>query len=210
MIVTMIDYGMGNLRSVAKAFEFLGATVVTAATPEPLRQAAAIVLPGVGHFGDGMRELRHRQLADPIRQAIAAGIPFLGICLGMQLLLDGSEEAPTEPGLGVFSGQVVRFPPSQLKIPHMGWNQVHNQPHGPLTAGLATGAWCYFVHSYYAVPTEPGLVQATCEYGLDFPAIIGRGRAFATQFHPEKSQAPGLQMLRNFIALATPAAERSS
>jgi glutamine amidotransferase len=206
-MITLVDYGMGNVRSVAKAFEHLGARVTLTGDPAAIAAAHTIVLPGVGHFGDGMRELRQRGLADPIREAIAAGIPFLGICLGMQLLLNASEEAPEIPGLGVFPGRVVRFPVGTLKIPHMGWNQLRLQcPDSPFLAGLPAEPWCYFVHSYYCQPDDPGLTLATSDYGLDFAAAMGRGKAFATQFHPEKSQDNGLTMLRNFLRVADEAA----
>jgi len=201
-MIALIDYGMGNLRSVAKAFAAIGAAVTSTSSPARLAQAKALILPGVGHFGDGMRELNRRGLADPIRQAIADGIPLLGICLGMQLLLESSDEAPGESGLGIIPGRVLRLPAGALKIPHMGWNQLRFHHACPLASGLTDGTWCYFVHSYYAVPDDPALVQATTDYGLSFPAIIGRGRLCATQFHPEKSQAAGLQMLRNFLVLA--------
>jgi len=206
-MITLVDYGMGNVRSVAKAFEHLGAKVTLTDDPAAIAGARAVVLPGVGHFGDGMRELRQRGLADPIREAIAAGIPFLGICLGMQLLLDDSEEAPGVPGLGVFPGRVVRFPAGTLKIPHMGWNQLRlASPDSPFLAGLPPEPWCYFVHSYYCQPEDPGLTLATSDYGQDFAAAMGRGKAFATQFHPEKSQDNGLTMLRNFLRVADEAA----
>jgi glutamine amidotransferase len=205
-MITLVDYGMGNLRSVAKAFEFLGAEVALTSDPAEVVRAEAIVLPGVGHFGDGMRELCGRGLAESLRTAMAAGTPFLGICLGMQLLLSESEEAPGVPGLGVFPGRVVRFSAGELKIPHMGWNQLRFPRPSPLFDGLADGVWCYFVHSYHCVPDDPALTLATSGYGLDVAAAIGRDRVFATQFHPEKSQDGGLAMLRNFLGIAAGAA----
>ena len=203
--IAIIDYGMGNLRSVAKAVETAGGEVRVVTRPDEIGEAAGLVLPGVGALADCIAALKAAGLDAAVRDWIAADKPFLGVCLGMQALFDFSEEADT-PGLGIFPGKVVRFRvPATLKVPHMGWNTVRfTQPDSPLTATLAPeGEAFYFVHSYYCVPADPALVLAECEYGGVFTAAIARGRCFATQFHPEKSQAKGIQLYRNFIALVT-------
>jgi glutamine amidotransferase len=205
-MITIVDYGVGNLRSVQKALERVGATAVVSDDPDALEAARGVVLPGVGAFGDGMAELRRRGLVEPLRRWAAAGRPLLGICLGMQLLFDSSEEMGDHQGLGLLPGRVVRFPPGDLKVPHVGWNQLRlagssSQGKDPLLAGIADGAYAYFVHSYYAEPAEPGDVLATTDYGLSFAAVVGRGRVWGAQFHPEKSQEVGLQLLSNFWRL---------
>lgn len=204
-MITIVDYGVGNLRSVQKALEHVGAPATISPDPAALQAAAedpssGIVLPGVGAFGDGMQELHRRALVDPLRQLARSGKPLLGICLGMQLLFEHSEEMGKHQGLGLLPGQVLRFPPGRLKVPHVGWNQLHLRPH-PLLAGIADGAYAYFVHSYYALPAEPGDVLATTDYGLEFAAVVGRERIWGAQFHPEKSQEVGLQLLANFWGL---------
>jgi glutamine amidotransferase len=209
--IVIVDYGVGNLRSVQKALEHVGAPAVIRSDPAAIDPAvsdrpAGIVLPGVGAFGDGMAELRRRGLVAPLRCWVAAGRPLLGICLGMQLLFESSEEMGEHEGLGLLSGRVVRFPPGDLKVPHVGWNQLRlagssSQGQHPLLAGVADGAYAYFVHSYYAEPAEPGDVLAMTDYGLSFAAIVGRGRVWGAQFHPEKSQEVGLQLLSNFWRL---------
>jgi glutamine amidotransferase len=202
-VIAVIDYGMGNLRSVAKAVEAAGGAVRIVTRPDEIGDAAGLVLPGVGALADCVAALKSSELATAVRDWIAADHPFLGVCLGMQALFDFSEEGDT-PGLGIFPGRIVRFRlPAGLKVPHMGWNTVRfTQTTSPLTAGLAPeGEAFYFVHSYYCVPEDSGLVLATCEYGVTFTAAIARGRCFATQFHPEKSQAKGIQLYRNFVAL---------
>jgi len=208
-MIVVIDYGMGNLRSVSKALEALGARPLVTSIPEEVAKAEKLILPGVGAFGAAMEELTRRRLVEPIRAAIAAGTPYLGICLGLQLLFERSEESRGVHGLGVLEGQVRRFadaPP--LKIPHMGWNQVISTPHTahstqrcPLLRDIPDRSFFYFVHSYYADPAERSLAALETEYGGPFTAMVWRERLFATQFHPEKSQALGLRLLENFIAL---------
>jgi glutamine amidotransferase len=205
--IAVIDTGICNLRSVTKALEAVGACIRVVRTPDEIgaAQAGGMVLPGVGALRDCVASLRASQLDVAVRDWIAADRPFLGVCLGMQALFEHSEEGNIT-GLGVFPGQVVRFQrPPEFKIPHMGWNTVRFvQPESPLAAGLATeGENFYFVHSFHCVPADRSLVLAECDYGGAFCAAIGRGRVFATQFHPEKSQAKGLQIYRNFAAVVT-------
>lgn len=202
--IAVIDYGMGNLRSVAKAVEAAGGDVRIVTRPDEIAGAAGLVLPGVGALTDCVAALRSSWLDQAVREWIAADRPFLGVCLGLQALFEFSEEANTE-GLGIFPGKVVRFRlPPEFKVPHMGWNTVRfTQPDSPLIAGLATeGEAFYFVHSYHCVPADPTLTLAECDYGIKFTAAIARGRCFATQFHPEKSQAKGIALYRNFVEIA--------
>lgn len=202
--IAVIDYGMGNLRSVAKAVETAGGNVQVITKPQELDSADGLVLPGVGALADCVSALRETGLGEAVREWIAADRPFLGVCLGLQALFDSSEEADTE-GLGIFPGKVVRFRlPPEYKVPHMGWNTVSiKQPDSALVAGLPSeGEAFYFVHSYYCVPSDPTLILAECDYGVKFTAAIARGRCFATQFHPEKSQTKGIQIYRNFVAVA--------
>ncbi len=204
-VIAVIDYGMGNLRSVAKAVETAGGAVRIVSRPEEIGAAAGLVLPGVGALADCVEALKTAGLDAAVRTWIAADKPFLGVCLGMQALFEFSEEADT-PGLGIFPGRVMRFRlPAGLKVPHMGWNTVRfTQTACPLAAGLAAeGESFYFVHSYHCVPADPALVLAECDYGVRFTAAIARGRCFATQFHPEKSQGKGINLYRNFVAVAT-------
>lgn len=200
MKITIIDYGMGNLRSVQKACEKVGSEAKITSDPQEIAEAEKLILPGVGAFRDAIAELRQRQLVDPILAHIRADRPFLGICLGLQLLFDVSYEDGEWPGLAAFPGDVVRFPDlPDLKVPHMGWNGIEpRQAHVPLLAHLPIEPSVYFVHSYYVRPTDRSLIAAETQYGLPFVAMIARGRVFATQFHPEKSQKVGLQILRNF------------
>jgi glutamine amidotransferase len=205
-IIAVIDTGICNLRSVTKALEAVGASVRVVRTPTEVAAAGAggLVLPGVGALRDCVASLRSSKIDATVREWIAADQPFLGVCLGMQALFEHSEEGGIA-GLGIFPGTVVRFRrPPEFKIPHMGWNTLRFiQPRSPLAAGLATeGEAFYFVHSFYCVPADPALVLGECDYGGAFCAAIARGRVFATQFHPEKSQAKGLQIYRNFAALA--------
>ena len=198
-MIAIVDYGMGNLRSVQKGFEKIGHAAAVTSDPDVIRSASKIVLPGVGAFGDAMQELRRRSLIEPVKQAIAEGKPFLGICLGLQLLFDVSYEGGRHEGLGVLPGEVVRFDlPHEYKVPHMGWNQLDIRRPAPILAGLAGGTHVYFVHSYYAVPRDRDDIAAETSYGQTFTSVVWRGNVFATQFHPEKSQADGLQILRNF------------
>lgn len=205
--IAVIDTGICNLRSVTKALEAVGVSIRVVHTPEDIAASGAtgLVLPGVGALRDCVAVLRERKLDGVVRDWIAADRPFLGVCLGMQALFESSEEGGGVTGLGIFPGRVQRFQrPREFKIPHMGWNTVaFAQPKSALAAGLArdTEAF-YFVHSFHCVPVDPALVLAECDYGGNFCAAIGRGRVFATQFHPEKSQAKGLQIYRNFAAVA--------
>lgn len=208
-IIAVIDNGICNLRSVTKALEAVGADVRVIQTPAELSAAHAtgLVLPGVGALGDCVASLRASGIDDSVRGWIADQRPFFGICLGMQALFEHSEEGNVQ-GLGIFPGRVIRFthqPASGLKIPHMGWNTIRfTQPGSPLMAGLREeGESVYFVHSYHCIPQDNALVLATCNYGRDFTAAIARGHCFATQFHPEKSQARGLQIYKNFVNVAT-------
>jgi glutamine amidotransferase len=203
-MIKIVDYGMGNLRSVQKAFEKLGAEAVICANPAELADAEKLVLPGVGAFRDAIGELRRTGLDKPVRDHIAADRPFLGICLGLQLLFDVSYEDGQWEGLGIIPGKVVRFQDQpDLKIPHMGWNTLElARPHR-LLEGVANGSSVYFVHSYYVVPDDDFLIAARSEHGTLFAAAVARDNLFATQFHPEKSQAVGLKMLSNFAKLKT-------
>ncbi len=191
---------MGNLSSVFKALEKLGADASITGSAAEIEKAGSVILPGVGNFGDGMRHLQASGLDRAVRKSIKAGKPFLGICLGMQLLMDESEEAPGLPGLGIFKGRVVRFPKTCLKVPHMGWNDINIEGGNPNLAGIKDGTYFYFVHSYYVKPDDSKINAAICNYGLDFSACIGEKNVFATQFHPEKSQAAGLCILKNWIS----------
>ena len=200
--IAIVDYEMGNLRSVAKAFERLGAAAEVTRDPERIASAPGVVLPGVGAFGACMANLTSLGLVQPVKQAIGAGRPFLGICLGMQLLFDESEEFGPVAGLGILRGRVVRFPPSHdLKVPHMGWNAVRIARRAPVLAGIDDGEYVYFVHSYYPVPADPAVVATTTGYGIEFASSVVRDNVFACQFHPEKSQRVGLRILENFIGV---------
>ncbi|MCZ2341059.1 MAG: imidazole glycerol phosphate synthase subunit HisH [Bacteroidales bacterium] len=201
--IVIVDYGMANLRSVQKACEKVGARATVTADPAQVATAARLVLPGVGAFQDAIARLRETGLADAVRQQIQSGRPFLGICLGLQLLFTRSQEEGTHTGLGILPGEVVRFPVVPgLKVPHMGWNPLTlTRPDCPLFAGLPADPAVYFVHSYYAVPEEPGITAAEADYPTPFCAMIWRENIFAAQFHPEKSQQVGLRMLENFAKL---------
>ena len=204
-IVAVLDYGMGNLRSVARAMEAAGAAVRIVQKPDAIDGAQGLVFPGQGAITDTMVFLRESGFASVVRDWIAADRPYLGICLGLQALFEESEEGGGTKCLGVYPGRNVRFRlPHELKVPHMGWNTVRFlRPESPLCAGLrADGESFYFVHSYYVVPADRDLVLGECDYGGPFTCAIAKGRCFATQFHPEKSQARGLQLYRNFVQLA--------
>jgi glutamine amidotransferase len=201
-MIAIIDYGMGNLRSVQKGFERVGYSATVTGDPAVVAAAERVVLPGVGAFGDAMDELHRRGLVDTVRQAIDSGKPFLGICLGLQLLFDVGHEGGRHEGLGVLRGECVRFDvPADHKVPHMGWNQLAIRRRAPILEGLADGVHVYFVHSYYVVPADRELIATETSYPTPFTSSIWRGNLFATQFHPEKSQADGLRMLRNFAEL---------
>lgn len=201
-MIAIVDYGMGNLRSVQKAIERIGHTAEIVSRPEQIRTAERLILPGVGAFRDAIHELKRLDLVEPIREHIQQDKPFLGICLGLQMLFDVSYEDGEWPGLGVLPGEVVRFPPSaELKVPHMGWNTL--EPTGPvrLLDGIPTDASFYFVHSYYVVPRDASVIAARTDYGVRFTSMVARGNMFATQFHPEKSQKVGLKLLSNFTSV---------
>jgi len=202
-MISIIDYGMGNLRSVQKACEKIGAPAKIVSTPDAVRAADKLILPGVGAFRDAIRELQRLQLVEPIQDYIRADRPFLGICLGLQLLFDVSYEDGEWPGLGLFAGDVVRFPADlALKVPHMGWNTLQATPAAsPLLHGVPGNASVYFVHSYFVRPRDEAIIATRTDYGTPFVSMIARGNLFATQFHPEKSQKVGLQLLTNFAAL---------
>lgn len=204
--IAVIDYGMGNIRSVSKALEYVGgdAQVIVTYDSERIGQADRVVLPGVGALRDCMSELRRLELIDVLLECMRTK-PFLGICLGMQALLEGSEENEGTPGMGVVAGRVVRFAApaeagarERLKIPHMGWNRVHQTRSHPLWADIPQDSYFYFVHSYYVEPRDDELVAGTADYGVAFAAALARDNIFAVQFHPEKSQQAGLRLLANF------------
>lgn len=204
-MIAIIDYGMGNLRSVEKALAHVGAEAVITQDPAVLEQAAGVVLPGVGAFAQAMDNLKAAGLIEPIHRAIASGKPFLGICLGLQLLFETSEERfgdnPELPrGLGVIPGRVLRFP-AGLKVPQIGWNTLHFPKQTRLFAGVEPGSHVYFVHSYYAAPADLGVVAAVTDYGIEYCSAVEVDNVMAVQFHPEKSSRVGLQILRNFAAL---------
>ncbi len=199
---TLIDAGTGNLRSVHKALQSVGADVAVTADPQVVQQGGRLVLPGVGAFGDFMRGLQARGLAEPLLSVVRRGDPLLGICVGMQALFEVGEELGEQPGLGLLQGRVVRFPDQEgLKVPHTGWNRLWSRRPEPLLEALPEGAYAYFNHSFYCRVDEPQDVSAETEYGLTFTSMVQRGNLFGVQFHPEKSQQTGLQILRNFILL---------
>ncbi len=201
-MIKIVDYGMGNLRSVQKAFEKLGASAQVCSRAEELADADKMVLPGVGAFRDAIRQLESHHLAQPVRDHIDAGRPFLGICLGLQLLFDVSYEDGQYAGLGIIPGEVVRFEPQpDLKVPHMGWNQLEVSQRPALLKGIPADASFYFVHSFYVAPSDETVVAARTDHGTKFVSMIARDNLFATQFHPEKSQRVGLKLLSNFAAL---------
>ena len=200
--ILIVDYGMANLRSVQKALERVGACAEISGEPGRIAEAERVILPGVGAFRDAIARLHEAKLVEPIVAHLKAGKPFFGICLGMQMLFDRSHEGGIHAGLGVFAGDVVRFAPSPgLKVPHMGWNSLRVRQPAPALEGI-DGQSVYFVHSYYAVPTDSHIVAAEADYPTPFAAAVWRDNIFATQFHPEKSQAVGLKMLRQFAGRA--------
>ena len=202
-MIAIVDYGMGNIHSVQKALQFYGAKTVVTNKPEDIKSCKKLVLPGVGAFDDAMRELKKRGLIPAILKQVKNKKPFIGICLGMQLLFESSEEANETGGLGILSGSVKLFNgKSGIKVPHMGWNQIKkNSGACPLLKDIADGSFVYFCHSYYPDPKEKSAVAATCRYGIDFPSVVWRENIYGVQFHPEKSQAVGLKMLENFVNL---------
>lgn len=206
-MIALIDYGMGNLHSVLKALEKVGAQVKLVTRPDQIEAADKIVLPGVGAFKDAINTLHEKELVEPIKKAIADGKWFLGICLGLQMLFDISYEDGEFEGLGIIPGKVKRFDftdrqeDNKLKIPHMGWNSLKINPNVPLYRGIDDGAFVYFVHSYYVEPADESLIATTTDHGGAFASSIHRDNLIATQFHPEKSQKVGLKMLKNFTEL---------
>lgn len=198
-MITIVDYQMGNLRSVQKGIERVGGQAKISSDPAEIAAAEKLILPGVGAFGDAIAEIRRRDLELPIRDFIDSDRPFLGICLGLQLLFERGYEHGEHAGLGVLEGDVVRFElPSSFKVPHMGWNTVHKTHDAPILSETAEGTHFYFVHSYYVRPADPAVVALKCTYGEPFCAMVWRDNLYATQFHPEKSQDNGLQLLRAF------------
>ena len=201
-MIRIVDYGMGNLRSVQKAFERLGHAAEICQNPDELAGTEKMILPGVGAFRDAMTELQSQGFVEPIREHIARGKPFLGICLGLQLLFDISFEDGEWPGLGLVPGKVVRFEPQPgLKVPHMGWNCLEPVSQPRILDGISDDVHFYFVHSYYVVPEDESVIAAKTDHGVQFVSAIHRGNLFATQFHPEKSQHGGLRLLDNFARL---------
>jgi imidazole glycerol-phosphate synthase subunit HisH len=198
-MIAVVDYGIGNLRSAEKALQHLGADARLTADASDITGAEAVVLPGVGNFGACMRALRESGLEAVTRTAATDGRPFLGICVGMQMLFDGSDESPGVAGLGVISGTITRLPET-VRLPQMGWNTLEASPGSRLVAGLPDPAWCYFVHTFAPDPADDADVAAWCEYGRRFAAAVERGPVWATQFHPEKSGEVGLALLGNFVS----------
>jgi glutamine amidotransferase len=196
-MIAIVDYGIGNLGSVTKGFRHVGAEVQLTGDTETLRRASALVLPGDGAFGATMAEIERRELVPILREAVEAGVPLLGICIGMQVLFEESEEHGLFPGLGLLPGRVRRFE-TALPVPHMGWNELHAHQSHPLLRGIPAGAHVYFVHSYYC-DAAPEVTIASSDYERDFAAIVGRERVLGVQFHPEKSQEVGLRMVANFV-----------
>lgn len=195
--IVIIDYGAGNLRSVQKAFEHLGHEAVFTDDPAVLKDAAAVVFPGQGASSPAMAALESTGMSEAVRRTVASGKPFFGVCLGLQLMLERSEEGDT-PGLGIVPGTVKRLGPG-LKVPHMGWNAVDFDTAHPVFDGVPSGSYFYFVHSYYAAPTDPSWVAGTTDYGVRFASVMARGNMVATQFHPEKSGEIGLRLYDNFV-----------
>ena len=201
-MIAIIDYGAGNIRSVEKALMHIGCEVEVTQDPSVLMKADGAVLPGVGSFGDAMHELRGRELEAPIKAFVASGKPFLGICLGLQILFESSEESPGVSGLSLLKGKVLRIPAAPgLKIPHIGWNSLHLQNNGRLFQNVPMDAYVYFVHSYYLQAKHEEIVKATTEYGVTIHASVEQDNIFACQFHPEKSSSVGLKILKNFASL---------
>lgn len=205
-MIVVIDYGMGNLHSVRKALEVVGAKVKVSSRPEDIKKAKKIVFPGVGAFGEAMKGLKRRSLVQPIKDAIKAGTPFLGLCLGLQLLFEKSDESPGMKGLCVLNGAVKRFKVKELKVPHMGWNNIayslkltaHNSR---ILKGIPNGSYMYFVHSYFVLPKDKNVMLTTTDYDIDFTSGVCKDNIYGLQFHPEKSQSLGLKILKNFVDL---------
>ncbi len=201
-MISIVDYGMGNLRSVKKAFEGLGFSATVTRDLEEILNSDGLVLPGVGAFGDCMKNLLEYELVGAIEKFIKKGKPFLGICLGLQLLFEESEESPDSRGLGILKGKVVKFPINKgLKVPHMGWNQVDIEGELSITRGIPRRSWFYFVHSYFPEPEDKSVTFGRTQYGIEFSSAIQKENIFACQFHPEKSSTIGLRVLENFALM---------
>ena len=201
-MIAIVDYDAGNIKSVEKALLLLGQDVKITDNGQEILSADKVVLPGVGAFGDAMGNLKRRGLVPVLRETAQKGIPFLGICLGLQLLFERSDEAPGVEGLGILPGEILRIPPKEgLKIPHMGWNSLHLEHGGRLFENVPEQSYVYFVHSYYLKAREEEIVKASAEYGVHIHASVERGHVFACQFHPEKSSEVGLRILKNFVEL---------
>lgn len=201
-MIAIIDYDAGNLKSVEKALKYLGQDVIVSRDSSEILQADKVILPGVGSFGDAMNNLDHFNLVDTIKKVAEKDTPFLGICLGLQLLFEKSDETPGAEGLGILKGEILRIPPKEgLKIPHMGWNSLNIKPQSRLFDGIANNAYVYFVHSYYLKAEDENIVAASTEYSTHIHASVESGNIFACQFHPEKSSDVGLRILKNFASL---------
>ena len=201
-MIAMIDYDAGNIKSVEKALQKLGADVVITKDPQVILSADKVILPGVGSFGDAMNNLKKYGLDEVIHRVVEKGTPFLGICLGLQLLFERSDESPEAVGLGILKGEILRIPDAEgLKIPHMGWNSLHLQNNGRLFQGLKENDYVYFVHSYYLKAEDESIVKATTNYSVNIHASVEKDNVFACQFHPEKSSDVGLKILKNFVEL---------
>ncbi len=201
-MLVIINYGAGNLRSVQKACEYVGEKAVITDNREEILNADRVILPGVGSFGSCIESIRKANLFDCIRQVTESGTPFLGICLGLQLLFEASDESPDAKGLGILKGRCVKIPQSDgVKIPHIGWNSITFPNPSPLFTGIEDGSFVYFVHSYYMQPNDKSVITAVCDYSASLPVALSRGNIHATQFHPEKSGNVGLKILKNFIDL---------
>ncbi len=201
-MIAIIDYGAGNLQSVKKALDFIGADSVITDNPETINSCDKILLPGVGSFGDAMDSMSKKGLCETVKENALSGKPFLGICLGLQLLFEESEESPGVKGLEIFKGKIKRFSSDMgLKIPHIGWNSLEIRQNDTLFKGIPENSYVYFVHSYYLHAEEESDIATVTNYGIDFHSAVGKGNVFATQFHPEKSGDVGLQILRNFASM---------
>lgn len=203
-MIAIVDYGMGNLRSVSKSFQSQGSQAIVTRDPKEILTADGLVLPGVGAFGDCVNNLNDYGLISPIKEYIASGKPFLGICLGLQVLFEESEESPGAKGLGIFKGKVVRFPDFKeegLKVPHMGWNEIKIVKDTPVLNDIPQDSWFYFVHSYYPAPEDDSISAVKTTYGFEFTAAVCVDNIFASQFHPEKSSTLGLRIVHNFAGL---------
>ena len=201
-MISIVDYDAGNIKSVEKALHFLGREALVTGDSEEILRADKVILPGVGAFGDAMDTIRGRGLDKVLRKVAENGTPFLGICLGLQLLFERSDEAPGAEGLGILKGEILRIPEKEgLKIPHMGWNSLHLENNGRLFRGIEENAYVYFVHSYYLKAGDESIVKASTEYGVHIHASVEKDNVFACQFHPEKSSDVGLHILKNFVEL---------